>query len=92
LHRYVDGRRNLQITLGDFYSCLRQHGRLLRVADQDPHGLFTAARLFAERAFDPPRGTVLCDPDGRALDLSAVRRPDLAVARRLREAARKRWR
>jgi hypothetical protein len=52
LHRYVDGRRNLQITLGDFYSCLRQHGRLLRVADQDPHGLFTAARLFAERAFD----------------------------------------
>jgi hypothetical protein len=38
LHRYVDGRRDLQIALGDVHSGLRQRGRLLRVTDQDPHG------------------------------------------------------
>jgi hypothetical protein len=31
----------LQITHGDFYLCPRQRCRLLRVADQDPHPLFS---------------------------------------------------
>jgi hypothetical protein len=30
-----------QITDGDFYLCPRQRCRLLRVADQDPHELFS---------------------------------------------------
>jgi hypothetical protein len=42
--RRADARRDLQITDGGFYPCLRQRGRLLRVADQDPHRLTSLSK------------------------------------------------